>query len=115
MADNGHIAISEPGGTSPFLVLYVHKDAHPDTLMPILTSFLDDFARSRGFLEHIESLLAWLIKHLIDKTNPRQFSDIGICRHAHPMVDYHYGIKLDPDGGAKVEYRESRSFEIKLH
>jgi hypothetical protein len=113
MAHNGHIAVYAAGAKDPFVVIYLHDNAHTDTLLPILKTFLDSFGEQRGSLEDVESLAAWLIHELIDRTSPRKFSDVAICRFAHPAVDFHYAIKLDDRGGCTLEYRESRSLEIK--
>jgi len=113
MAHNGHIAMYAPGTKDPFVVIYLHDNAHPDTLLPILKAFPESFGRERGSLEDVECLAAWLVNELIEKTRPRKFMDVAICRFAHPAVDFHYAIKLDERGGCTLEYRESRSIEIK--
>ncbi|MFC1836543.1 hypothetical protein ACFL2Q_17765 [Thermodesulfobacteriota bacterium] len=112
MGTNGHIAIYEPGGKAPFNVIYLDNVADPESLLPILTPFLEAFSRERGGLQDVESLTAWLVRELIDKTQPQEFMDVGVCRQPHDDVDFHWAIKTEADGGCTVEYRGGQQFRI---
>lgn len=112
MSSNGHIAVYEPKGSEPFCVIYIENIADPDSLVPVLTPFLEAFGQERKGLKDVECLAAWLVRELIDKTNPREFLDIGICKKAHERVDYHYAVKTREDGGCTLEYRGGRRFDI---
>lgn len=113
MENNAHVAVYEPGADSPFTVIYIQNVADPDSLIPILTPFLEAVSRERGGLEDVECLAAWLVRELIDKTGAREFRDVGICLKPHGKVDYHYAIKPDGNGGCRLEWRGGGSFEIK--